>query len=330
MVPPVSCFPKSTYLARYDSLWWTQQPPPHPPSYVSEEKESIPGQQPKEHLRLWTPSHNHLRVIHSSRDDKMHMITEDQLNCILEVMGASLAEKTKEAYGTGLLAYHIFCNMHGIAEHQCAPIRANTLLAFLSSCAGSYSKLFWVDTLELIHSLLDPDSHRDAAIFACLTVVFYCITRLGEFTVQSIKQFCPTKHITRAHVTHHHDLNSLPVTKFRIPWTKTSPMGEDTQCAPLGGITDPIRALERHLHMNPADPGAHLFTWKHPTSGLRPLSRSEVIKCITSLMAAHNLPSFKGHSLRIGGTLHYLLCRTPFDVVKMIWRWAGDSFTIYL
>ncbi|KAI6098306.1 hypothetical protein EDD16DRAFT_1454321, partial [Pisolithus croceorrhizus] len=59
-------------------------------------------------------------------------------------------------------------------------------------------------------------------------------------------------------------------------------------------------------------------------------SRSEVTKCIASLMAAHNLPDLKGHSLRIGGMLHYLLCGTPFDMVKTMGRWAGDSFTIYL
>ncbi|KIK22863.1 hypothetical protein PISMIDRAFT_101685, partial [Pisolithus microcarpus 441] len=112
--------------------------------------------------------------------------------------------------------------------------------------------------------------------------------------------------------------------------TKMSPMGEDTQCAPLRGITHPISALKRHLHLNPADPEVHLFAWKHPTSGIRPLSRAEVIKCISSLTAAHNLPNFKGHSLRISGTLHYLLHGTPFDVMKMIGRWAGDLFTIYL
>lgn len=332
----------------------------------------------KERLRLWIPSYNHLRVAHNTLGDEIQT-TEEQLNRILEVMGASWAEKTKETYGTGLLVYHVFCDAHNIPEPQRAPIRANTLLSFLSSCAGSYSgsaltnftaglrawhllhglpwqinseelrailegasrlappsskrplrEPFRVDTLELFHSLLDPESHKDAAIFACLTVVFYCVARLGEFTVQSIKHFDPTKHITRAHVSYLHDLKGLPVARFRIPWTKTSPTGEDTQCAPLEGVTNPIGALERHFHINPADPDAHLFAWKHPTSGLRPLSRSEVIKRIASLTAAHNLPNLKGHSLRIGGTLHYLLRGTPFDVVKTIGRWAGDSFTIYL
>ncbi|KAI6146953.1 hypothetical protein EDD17DRAFT_1494766 [Pisolithus thermaeus] len=189
---------------------------------------------------------------------------------------------------------------------------------------------FHVDMLELIHLLLDPESHKDAAIFTCLTIVFYCISHLGEFTVPSIKHFDPTKHITWAHMSHHHDLHGLPVTKFHIPWTKTSPTGEDTQCMPLESITNPIGALKHHFCLNPADPNMHLFAWKHPTSGLRPLSRSEVTKCITLLMVAHNLLNLKGHSLRIGGMLHYLLCRTPFDVVKTMGRWAGDSFTIYL
>ncbi|KAI6041899.1 hypothetical protein EDC04DRAFT_2521670, partial [Pisolithus marmoratus] len=89
----------------------------------------------RERLQLWVPSH----IVRSSGDNKTHTITEDQLDHILKVIGASWAEKTKEAYGAGLLTYHVFCDMHGITEHQRAPIRANTLLAFLSSCAGLYS-----------------------------------------------------------------------------------------------------------------------------------------------------------------------------------------------
>ncbi|KAI6008957.1 hypothetical protein EDC04DRAFT_2610805 [Pisolithus marmoratus] len=281
---------------------------------------------------------------------------ENQVNCILEVIGASWAEKTKEVYGARLLAYHVYCDTHNIPDPQHAPIMANILLAFLSSCAGSYSgsaltnfaaglkvwhllhglqweinpdelrailegasclaplsskcplcEPFRVNTLELLHALLDPENPRDAAIFTCITVVFYCIAHLGEFTVQSIKHFNPEKHITQANVSHLHDLGRLLVTKFHIPWMKTSPMGEDTQCAPLEGVMDPIKALNNHFHLNPAGPDSHLFAWVHPSSGLHPLSRSEVIKQITSLASMHNLPNLKGHSLRIRGMLHYLL-----------------------
>ncbi|KAF8548179.1 hypothetical protein OG21DRAFT_1423556, partial [Imleria badia] len=40
----------------------------------------------------------------------------------------------------------------------------------------------------------------------------------------------------------------------------------------------------------------------------------------------------KGHSLCIGGTLHYLLMEVPFDAVKTMGRWSdsSESFTLYL
>ncbi|KIK75885.1 hypothetical protein PAXRUDRAFT_171029 [Paxillus rubicundulus Ve08.2h10] len=42
------------------------------------------------------------------------------------------------------------------------------------------------------------------------------------------------------------------------------------------------------------------------------------------------MPDLKGHSLHIGSTLHYLLKGTPFNMVNLMGRWAGDLFTIYL
>ncbi|KAG6331237.1 hypothetical protein ID866_7851 [Astraeus odoratus] len=44
----------------------------------------------------------------------------------------------------------------------------------------------------------------------------------------------------------------------------------------------------------------------------------------------HDLPNIKGHSFHIGGTLHYLLLGTPFEVIKTMGQWSGESFTLYL
>ena len=64
---------------------------------------------------------------------------------------------------------------------------------------------------------------------------------------------------------------------------------------------------------------------------MRPLSKKEVIKHIDSIIKAHpNMPDLKGHSLRIGGTLFYLLKGVPFDVVKTMGRWSSESFMLYL
>jgi len=109
-------------------------------------------------------------------------------------------------------------------------------------------------------------------------MTFYLIVRLGEFTVPAIRSFNPSKHITRENVSETVDCNNLPVTKFHIPSTKTSPMkGEATFWAAQDGPSDPRAALENHIQVNPADSNAHLFAWKHP-KGIRPLSKAELSK----------------------------------------------------
>jgi hypothetical protein len=111
---------------------------------------------------------------------------------------------------------------------------------------------------------------------------------------------------------------------------KCSKSGETTQCAHLNHLADPIGWLDNHLRINNPGPNDHLFTWKHPKYGLRPLTKTEVTKRIHQVVIQHALPEIKGHSFRIGGTLHYLLLGTPFDIVKTMGRWSGESFTKYL
>jgi hypothetical protein len=330
----------------------------------------------KDRLRLWQPFGTAARVAIPST---MLTTSEEQLNRILQVIGASWADNTKAVYGTGLLVYHVYCDLHSIPEHQRCPTSSTLLSSFLSCCAGSYSgsaignyaagirawhllhghpwninadelkallegasrlapksskrpkrEPFRTSVLDFFMQHLDLKAPRDAAIFACISVTFFCVARLGEFTVPAISKFDPSKHITRSHVSHTRDHNLLPVTVFHLPSTKSAPSGEDTQCAPQNLPSDPITALRNHFEINDPPPDAHLFAWRHPQSGLRPLSKSEVTKRIASIAAAHNLPNLKGHSLRIGGTLFYLLRGIPFDVVKTMGRWAGESFTLYL
>jgi hypothetical protein len=307
-------------------------------------------------------------------------ISELQLNRILDVMGASWTQSTKESYGAGLLVFHVYCDVHSIPELKRCPIDPNLLLAFLSSCARSYSgsalsnytsalKAWhllhgreWAIQQTQLKAILDgaaalapPSSKRpkrspftpklickifdqlnlstplDAAVFACLTTSFYCIARLGEFTVPTIKgAFDPSKFISRKGVSEATDRNGIPVTKFRLPHTKASPTGEETYWAAQEGPSDPKTALENHLKVNPAAEDAHLFAWLHPSGNLRPLSKAEFLKRMSSAATAAGLPSFKGHSLRIGGTLEYLLRGVPFDVVKSMGRWSSEAFTIYL
>jgi hypothetical protein len=235
-------------------------------------------------------------------------------------------------YVAALKAWHLLHGRTWITQ----PDELKAMLDGAAALAPSSSKRpkrvpFTPEFIIKIHNQLDLNSPLDAAVFVCLTTTFYCIARLGEFTVPTIKgKFNPSRYITRSSISETFDRNNLPVTKFYIPCTKTAPAGEETYWAAQAGLSDPKAALENHLRVNPASPEAHLFAWNHPTGGLRPLSRAEFTKRISSAATAAGLPGFKGHSLRIGGTLEYLLRGIPFDVVKSMGRWSSESFTIYL
>ncbi|KAF8816749.1 hypothetical protein BYT27DRAFT_7065290, partial [Phlegmacium glaucopus] len=64
--------------------------------------------------------------------------------------------------------------------------------------------------------------------------------------------------------------------------------------------------------------------------GVCPLTRTEFLRRINLAAAELGIPSLKGHGIRIGATLEYLLRGIPFDVVKSIGRWSSESFVLYL
>ncbi|KAG2746292.1 hypothetical protein P692DRAFT_20739532 [Suillus brevipes Sb2] len=247
-------------------------------------------------------------------------------SCAGSYSGTALAN-----YTAGLKAWHLLHGRPWIinAKELKATLDGATTLAPDSSKQPKRIP-FTVNILSSIHTAINPEDHRDAAIFACLTTTFYAVARLGEFTVPAINAFNPSKHITCANVSKAFDRNGLPVTKFHIPSTKTSPInGEDAFWAAQEGPSDPLAALENHFRINPAGEDVHLFAWKH-SKGMRPLSKKELMKRLASIARDANLPDLKGHGLRIGGTLEYLLRGIPFEVVKSMGRWSSDAFTIYL
>ena len=58
---------------------------------------------------------------------------------IPEVMIHAWKEDTREAYGSGLLVFHIFCDSNGTSESERAPASQPLLSAFVASLAASYS-----------------------------------------------------------------------------------------------------------------------------------------------------------------------------------------------
>jgi len=249
-------------------------------------------------------------------------------SCAGTYSGSALAN-----YAAGLKAWH---TLHG-REWIIPPKELKAVLDGATASAPELSKRpkrlpFRPDFILAICDQLNLSTPLDVAVFACLTTTFYAIARLGEFTVNTIKDFNPKNHIMRAGVSETIDCNNLPATRFHLPRTKYSPIeGEEAYWAEQTGLTNLKAALENHLRVNSATNTnqTHLFAWKH-TKGMCPLSRKEFLKRVTIAAVAAGLPDLKGHGLRIGGTLEYLLRGVPFDVVKTMGRWSSEAFTAYL
>ncbi|GBE84549.1 hypothetical protein SCP_0605280 [Sparassis crispa] len=189
---------------------------------------------------------------------------------------------------------------------------------------------FTVNFIVQLCGELDLSLPLDAAVYACLTTTFFCAARLGEFTLPNLKAFERTVHIKHSDVREGEDRHGYRVTVFHLPRTKTSPEGEDVYWAEQQGLADPKGALAQHLAVNGAAQDTPLFSWHHP-QGLRPLTRSEFLKRLNTAAAALGATnSLKGHGIRIGAVLEYLLRGISFEVVKSIGRWSSETFRVYL
>ncbi|PPQ84439.1 hypothetical protein CVT24_009818 [Panaeolus cyanescens] len=293
-----------------------------------------------------------------------HLSTEEA-DRIYNVLSASWLPSTKQTYGAGLLMFHVFCdsknppslcrNLFWLCGEELRLWSGawHTLHALpweipddkLSAALSGAEKLapatarrpprapVTVAYVEALFPFFDMSNSLDVAVFACLTTVFWSVSRLGEFTVPRVAAFDPLVHVKVSDVVAGETVGALglPVTSFRIPRTKTAPQGETVQWSPQVGNADPKRALDAHLALNKPGPGDHLFAWRaSPTSPPHPLSRHSFLRRVNVAASHASLARLQGHSLRIGGVLVYLLRGIPFDVVKTLGRWSSDSFSLYL
>ncbi|KIK76848.1 hypothetical protein PAXRUDRAFT_17898 [Paxillus rubicundulus Ve08.2h10] len=230
-------------------------------------------------LLMWQPTSAPPRSTQSNNDKSL---SDQEIERILSVIGASWSESTKELYGTGLLIFHVYCDINNIPDHRRAPVSANTFTAFLSSCAGAYSGstvanyAATVKAWHLLHGMewtvkdaeykallegatrLAPSSSKRPKC-APFTVdilekfsLFMNLDDLREFTVPAISKFNPSKHITRAGFALTQNHKGLPIMQFSLPSTKTSREGEEVHCAPhdQDSRLDPKGALDCHFCIN--------------------------------------------------------------------------------
>jgi hypothetical protein len=257
----------------------------------------------------------------------------DLIISFISAAAGSLAGSTINNYVCGIRTWHIIHHVKWDIDHLAVDtaLRAATVSAPLKSSKPPRQPAT-VDYLCAVLSHLDKNNPVDAAIAACLTTTFWSVSRLGEFTVPTLRAFTGTLYTTMGDTDLDQDRNEYQVRKFRLPYTKSSrEQGESTSWARQTGPADPWQAFENHRRVNDPPPGAHVFAYKTARKKiLTPLTKRKVAERVKSITTTHNLPSFEGHGLRIGGTLEYLLRGIPFDVVRSMGRWQSDAFEVYL
>ncbi|KAF8811676.1 hypothetical protein BYT27DRAFT_7088953, partial [Phlegmacium glaucopus] len=155
-----------------------------------------------------------------------------------------------------------------------------------------------LSVIIVIAGKLNHSKPLDAAVYACLTTMFYLAAQLGELTVTSLKAFDLALHVKVSDVCHDKDRHGFQVTVFHLPRTKTTPTGEDVYWAAQEGPSDPHAALVNHYSVNSPPLGSPLFAWRHP-QGIQPLTQGEFLKLINAAAARLGIPSLKGHGIRI-------------------------------
>lgn len=246
-------------------------------------------------------------------------------SCAGSYSGSTLAN-----YTCGVRAWHIIHGANWSMDQQVrAALDGAAKLAPPASKKGARAPMTLV-VLESINSTLDSTIPLDAAVCAALNVMFWSLSRTGELTVPSQKAFDPSTHIKPSDLRIDEDRNSLPVKVGHLPKTKSSPItGEDIFFAAQIGPSDPWAALQNHLRVNEPPALAHLFAYR-VNGGHKPLTRSVFLKRLNDAAALLDLGPIKGHSVRIGGTLEFLLRGIPFEVVKSLGRWSSNAFVLYL
>ncbi|KAJ3835481.1 hypothetical protein F5878DRAFT_543078, partial [Lentinula raphanica] len=90
----------------------------------------------KERLRRWRPAN--ARTFRDSEGNELDL--PDEINQRVEgVMEAAFAEGTLQAYASGLLAFHAYCDARNLSESQCTPCSSDLLQSWIATMAGTYA-----------------------------------------------------------------------------------------------------------------------------------------------------------------------------------------------
>ena len=110
---------------------------------------------------------------------------------------------------------------------------------------------------------------------------------------------------------------------------KCSKDSKDVYFAAQTGLVNSLAKLNNQYTINNPLMDAHLFAYCHGNSHW-PITKCAFMNQTNAIATLLGLESLKGHRIHIGGTLEYLLCGVPFNLVKSMGCWSSKVFVLYL
>ncbi|KAG6327853.1 hypothetical protein ID866_11237, partial [Astraeus odoratus] len=139
---------------------------PYWPSLTPQASPFQPHCQARDQLLHWTPQAHH-RDPNPNPANPHPILTEEDLDHILQVIRASWGDSTKALYGARSLVFHVFCDSCQIPDQDRCPVSQPLLLSFISTYAITYSGctlsnyVAGLKAWHLLHGhpwLIDPDT----------------------------------------------------------------------------------------------------------------------------------------------------------------------------
>ncbi len=110
-----------------------KKPAPYPQTLTPLPSVLRPHCLARDRLRLWTPAGNHSPAPGAST------LSTAERERVKDTMVHAWEQDTREAYGSGLLMWHCFCDDRRIPEPKRAPAEQSLLSAFVAHMAAAYS-----------------------------------------------------------------------------------------------------------------------------------------------------------------------------------------------
>ena len=100
-------------------------------------------------IHVWRPMNTCHTLNHNNLPTNFN---ENDLAYIKNLLEHTFAPNTRNSYGSGLLIFHIFCNLRGINKEHHAPVNLTVLSTFISTLTGSYRGSTIKNYIYRIHS----------------------------------------------------------------------------------------------------------------------------------------------------------------------------------